>query len=82
MISALAAIGVGAGIALAGVLLGASIARAPCRCGRPEHGDDDDGDGGDEDEIDLPFDAERVLVIAVPRHDAPGAPAPGKTETN
>lgn len=78
LVAAMAIVGVAA---LLGVLIGAVIsAGLGRREDRSGHGDD--GDGGDEDEIDLPFDPERVVVIAVPRREAPGAPEPGKTETN
>ena len=80
------AVAFGAWIVLLGVLIGASIARGrgccPGHSGPEDDDDDDGGDGGDEDEIELPLDAERVLVIAVPRRDSPGAPGPGNTETN
>lgn len=79
--SVMTAVVLGAGIAIVSILLGLRLAGA----GRRRPGDGDEGaggDGGDEDEQDLPFDdVERLVVIAVPRQEAPGAPG-SSTETN
>jgi len=76
-----AAIAFGVFTAIVCILIGVAIARGRCPCAALVGAD---GDGGDEDDLDLPFDdVGRLVVIAVPRQEAPGAPAPvpGK-ETN
>jgi hypothetical protein len=68
----IAAVAFGAVLAVSCTLLGIAIAlRLTDRWERWG----DDGDGGDEDELDPPLDdVQRVVVIHVPRQDAPGAP--------
>lgn len=70
-----AAVAFGAGLAIVCILIGLAIAGGRWAPGR--WSDDDGGDGGDELELEPLLEGlERIAIIKVPRHDAPGAPAP------